>query len=64
MCAEGVLKDAGALSVRSFQTNGTVLVDVGDADARAGVGRAAPRLTTVSGYDDAAFMRPLKADEA
>ncbi|WP_327581544.1 DUF1697 domain-containing protein [Nonomuraea sp. NBC_00507] len=55
---ENALREAGA-SARSFQTNGTVLIEAGDAAPRELVHRAAPRLLTVSGYDDAAFVRPL-----
>jgi len=56
---EDVLREAGASSARSFQTNGTVLIETGDAAPREVVRRAAPRLLTVSGYGDAAFVRPL-----
>ncbi|GAA3681940.1 hypothetical protein GCM10022224_052830 [Nonomuraea antimicrobica] len=56
---EGALREAGAVSARSFQTNGTVLIEVGDAAPGEVVGRAAARLRTAGGYDDAAFVRPL-----
>ncbi|MEU6036815.1 DUF1697 domain-containing protein [Actinomadura sp. NPDC047616] len=56
---EDALREAGASFVRSFQTNGTVLVKVGDEDPREVVDRAAPRLTAVSGYKDAAIVRPV-----
>ncbi|GAA2670336.1 hypothetical protein [Nonomuraea recticatena] len=56
---EDALRAAGASSARSFQTNGTVLIEVGDTSPREVVNRAAPRLLTVSGYDDAVFVRPV-----
>ncbi|MFD1931181.1 MULTISPECIES: DUF1697 domain-containing protein [Nonomuraea] len=56
---ESALRQAGASSARSFQTNGTVLIEAGDAAPREVVHRAAPRLLTVSGYDDAACVRPI-----
>jgi uncharacterized protein (DUF1697 family) len=56
---EGALREAGASFARSFQTNGTVLLEVGDADAHEVVDRAASQLMTVSGYKDAAFVRAV-----
>ncbi len=56
---EDALLEAGASSARSFQTNGTVVIETGDAAPAEVVRRAAPRLLTVSGYADAAFVRPL-----
>ncbi|MEU2199567.1 DUF1697 domain-containing protein [Isoptericola sp. NPDC019482] len=58
---EAALLEAGARAVRSFQTNGTVLLDPGD-DASAAervVREAAPRLAERSGYTHAALVRPL-----
>lgn len=58
---EAALLAAGARAVRSFQTNGTVLLDPGD-DASAAervVREAAPRLAERSGYTHAALVRPL-----
>ncbi|MEL7975813.1 DUF1697 domain-containing protein [Isoptericola sp. F-RaC21] len=58
---ERALLDAGAAEVRSFQTNGTVLLDVGpSAGAAEVVARAAaPLLAERSGYAGAALVRPL-----
>ena len=60
---EAALLAAGARAVRSFQTNGTVLLDVGDrpADGAAEqvVRAAAPRLAERSGYGHVALVRPL-----
>ncbi|WP_424532921.1 DUF1697 domain-containing protein [Sphaerisporangium viridialbum] len=56
---EDTLRAAGASSARSFQTNGTVLIEVGDTSPREVVNRAGPLLLTVSGYDDAVFVRPV-----
>ncbi|MFI7470124.1 DUF1697 domain-containing protein [Nonomuraea sp. NPDC049646] len=56
---EDALRTAGASSARSFQTNGTVLIEIGDTSPREVVNRAAPRLLAVSGYDDAVFVRPV-----
>jgi uncharacterized protein (DUF1697 family) len=57
---EGALRDAGAVSVQSFQTNGTVVFETGRKDARKVVEQAAHQLTEQSGYRDAAFVRPLE----
>ncbi|MFE5335400.1 DUF1697 domain-containing protein [Isoptericola sp. NPDC056573] len=63
---EAALLDAGARSVRSFQTNGTVLLDPGEPDgggdpsaAERVVRAAAPRLAERSGYAHLALVRPL-----
>lgn len=59
---EGALLEAGARAVRSFQTNGTVLLDPGDgggADAERVVRAAAPSLAERSGYAHPALLRPL-----
>ncbi len=56
---EDTLRAAGASWARSFQTNGTVLIEVGDTSPREVVNRAGPLLLTVSGYDDAVFVRPV-----
>ncbi len=59
---EAALVEAGARAVRSFQTNGTVLLDVGGAadDVAAAVVRgAAPLLAERSGYTHAALVRSL-----
>ncbi|MFE5291102.1 DUF1697 domain-containing protein [Isoptericola sp. NPDC056618] len=58
---ERALRDGGAAAVRSFQTNGTVLLDPGgDASAAERVVReAAPLLAERSGYTHAALVRPL-----
>lgn len=59
---EAALLAAGAQAVRSFQTNGTVLLDVGPGDdgaAEAVVRSAAPLLAERSGYTHAALVRPL-----
>ena len=59
---EAALLAAGARAVRSFQTNGTVLLDVGpgaDGAAEAVARDAAPRLTERCGYAGAALVRPL-----
>ncbi|GII94145.1 DUF1697 domain-containing protein [Sinosporangium siamense] len=55
---EDTLREAGASSARSFQTNGTVLIEA-DAEPHEVVLRAAPRLLSLCGYNDAAFVRPL-----
>lgn len=54
---EGSLARAGALRVRSFQTNGTVLLEADDPERV--VAAAAPELASAAAYDDAAFLRPL-----
>lgn len=60
---ETALLEAGARAVRSFQTNGTVLLDLGDApddDAADRVVRdAAPRLAERSAYTHVALVRSL-----
>ena len=56
---EEALSGAGARLARSFQTNGTVVLDVGGQDPRAVLARAAPVLEDLAGYGDAAFVRPL-----
>jgi uncharacterized protein (DUF1697 family) len=59
---EATLLAAGARAVRSFQTNGTVLLDAGDrpgSGAERVVRAAAPRLAERSGYVHAALVRPL-----
>ena len=54
---EGALERGGALRVRSFQTNGTVLLE---AEAPEGVvAAAAGELGSLAGYDDAAIVRSL-----
>lgn len=52
---ESALLDAGAARVRSFQTNGTVLM-IAD-DPRAVVDAAAKQVRGSSGYDDASLVR-------
>ncbi|WP_125776483.1 DUF1697 domain-containing protein [Antribacter gilvus] len=54
---EAALVSAGARSARSFQSNGTVLLDADDPGGV--VEAAAPFLMAASGYDDAAFVRSL-----
>lgn len=54
---EGALERAGALRVKSFQTNGTVLLEAEDPEGVVTV--AASELAAVAGYDDAAFVRSL-----
>jgi len=64
---EAALVGAGARAVRSFQTNGTVLLDPGDAGtddladdlATQVVRAAAPRLAERPGYAQPALVRPL-----
>jgi uncharacterized protein (DUF1697 family) len=62
---ERALLDGGARAVRSFQTNGTVLLDVdgdgadGDAAANAVARTAAPLLAASCGYAGAALVRGL-----
>lgn len=57
---ERALLDGGARAARSFQTNGTVLLDVGDdGDAAAAARSAAPLLAEGCGYAGAALVRPL-----
>ena len=56
---EAALSGAGARLARSFQTNGTVVLDVGAQDPRAVLARAAPVLKGSAGYADAVFVRPL-----
>ncbi|SKC52017.1 DUF1697 domain-containing protein [Krasilnikoviella flava] len=63
---EAALLAAGARAVRSFQTNGTVLLDPGepgtttaDAAAERVMRAAVPRLAERSGYTHAALVRPL-----
>ncbi|GAA5176077.1 hypothetical protein GCM10023321_83570 [Pseudonocardia eucalypti] len=55
---ERVLEEAGAESARSFQTNGTVLVEA--ADPRAVADRAAAGLQAACGYREVAFVRPFQ----
>lgn len=54
---EGALKRGGAAHVKSFQTNGTVLLKA--EDPKAVVAEAARELAIAAGYDDAAIVRPL-----
>ena len=54
---EGARERGGALRVRSFQTNGTVLLEA-EAPERV-VAAAASELGSLAGYDDAAIVRPL-----
>lgn len=54
---ESALLDAGADRVKSFQTNGTVLM-IAD-DPHTVVDAAAERVRGSSGYDDAALVRPV-----
>ncbi|MFE7406024.1 DUF1697 domain-containing protein [Isoptericola sp. NPDC057559] len=59
---EGALLECGAAAVRSFQTNGTVLLDVGSGgdDVAGAVARAAaPVLADVCGYAGTALVRSL-----
>lgn len=56
---ERALLDSGARAVRSFQTNGTVLLDAGDHDSDAVARAAAPLLAEGCGYAGAALVRPL-----
>ncbi|MFC8598071.1 DUF1697 domain-containing protein [Isoptericola sp. NPDC057191] len=59
---ERALLDGGAQAARSFQTNGTVLLDVGDGDdatAAAVTRAAAPLLAAGCGYAGAALVRSL-----
>jgi len=59
---EGTLLEGGAAAVRSFQTNGTVLLDVesgGDDVAGAVARAAAPVLADVCGYAGTALVRSL-----
>lgn len=60
---EQSLRDGGAAAVRSFQTNGTVLLDLGGegthADAGAVVAAAAPLLADRAGYAGTGFVRSL-----
>ena len=54
---ETALLDAGAKRVRSFQTNGTVLIEANNpADV---VAKAERGIRDASGYEDAAFVRNL-----
>ena len=55
---EAALRGAGARLARSFQTNGTVAVEVGGQDPRAVLDRAGPALAEGFGYTDAVFVRP------
>jgi uncharacterized protein (DUF1697 family) len=54
---EGALERGGASRVKSFQTNGTVLIDAEDPEGV--VAGAAGELVAAAGYDDAAIVRPL-----
>lgn len=54
---ERALFDAGAKRVRSFQTNGTVLIEANNPYGV--VAKAEKRIRDVSGYEDAAFVRKL-----
>lgn len=54
---ESALTTAGADHVKSFQTNGTVLLIA--TDPQAVTRRAAGVLLNVCGYSDAAFVRPV-----
>lgn len=54
---EGALSRGGASRVKSFQTNGTVLLEA-EHPERA-VAEAASELVAAAGYDDAAIVRPL-----
>ncbi len=54
---EGSLVEAGGVDVRSFQTNGTVLLRADDPVAV--VAAAAPALTARWGYSDAGLVRPV-----
>ncbi|GAA1712942.1 hypothetical protein GCM10009809_06330 [Isoptericola hypogeus] len=57
---EQALRDAGARAVRSFQTNGTVLLDLEVAgSAEALVAAAAPSLAARAGYAGAGLVRSL-----
>ena len=56
---ERSLTEAGAERVRSFQTNGTVLIVADDPELV--VGAAAKSLAECSGYADVAFLRPVAA---
>lgn len=54
---EGALNRGGASHVKSFQTNGTVLLRAEDPERV--VAEAARELATSAGYEDAAIVRPL-----
>jgi uncharacterized protein (DUF1697 family) len=54
---EGALERAGAVRVKSFQTNGTVLIEAEDPEGV--VAAAASELAAAAGYHDAAFVRSL-----
>lgn len=54
---ELALREAGAADVKSFQTNGTVLMKA--PDPRRVVDQAIPSLARTSGYRDAVIVRPL-----
>ncbi len=58
---EGAFRAAGADSVRSFQTNGTVVFSAGGDQPDALVSWAAPLLAEQSGYAEAVFVRRLDA---
>ncbi|MFI5626915.1 DUF1697 domain-containing protein [Nocardioides sp. NPDC051685] len=54
---EGALNRSGASHVKSFQTNGTVLLKAEDPERV--VAEAASELAAAAGYDDTAIVRPL-----
>lgn len=54
---EGALNRSGASHVKSFQTNGTVLLKAEDPERV--VAEAASELVATAGYDDAAIVRTL-----
>ncbi len=56
---EGAFTSAGAVSVRSFQTNGTVIFDPGDLVPEAVVSAARPALAEAAGYDDIGPCQPV-----
>lgn len=58
---EGAFTAAGVSTVRSFQTNGTVLFDPGAADPVAVVERARAALRDAVGYTDIAPVQPVRA---
>lgn len=61
---EAALAGPGVATVRSFQTNGTVLLTATPAAAAAARKRAAPQLLAAAGYQDTAFIRPVAGLES
>ena len=56
---EGAFAAAGAVSVRSFQTNGTVIFDPGVREPEEVVAAARPALAEAAGYDDIGPCQPV-----